>query len=430
MRKSILFLSIAAALASGPAFAVDQTLQQAESLDNNGQYTTPTGSTASVQPNPQAIQQAEAQDAQANNEALSAANSYIGSKEQSQTSQDMSSVSGTTLSAGNILPPVAQNWYSQYQSNTAQANYWTGQIWQTYSYSCGTTKSPETCWSSYYDATAAANASYYSGLASTDYQHYQEDVQQHAEINGQSATQSTMSATAATQSTQDYNQAVSQNNQANADLNASGASTTSAYAGVNAANEQSGTQASNTATAEINAETNGALSGSMAFSGAAPANAFAGQQDNIDVQAIQQNAPAQEMSNLEAADQSAENDQAQEYVAQQQAQTAEQTDQQQAQAMQEKADTAPTIHSQEAWQSAANAAQAKASSERQAAQAALNQQNADQAQEQQDTNQASNLANSAATSADSQVEAQGQAWDSQELRKIQQMTGVVQGAAQ
>lgn len=372
----------------------------------------PSGATAAtVSPNQADIQQAEQQQAAADNALYQAAQSYVSSKEQQQTSKDLSGISADTTSAGNILPPVSNSWYNQYLSNTAQANYWQGQIWQEYSYSCGTAKDPQSCIGWYYDSSAASDYSYYSGLASTDYQHYQEDEEQHAMMNGAASAQSGMSATAATQSAADLAQAKAQQSQAEQLGNQSGASVGAAYAGVNGGATASGNQAADSAISQINQK--------YGYTPPAAAPSLPTLSDGINGQAIVDSAPgASRMVALEADNQTLENNQEQEYVAQQQAQAAQTKDQQQASALEAKAAMAPTAHSREAWQEAADAAQAKASQEGQAAQAAINQQNTDQQQERQNRTQAVNLADSASGAANASAIQQGDSWAQRQIQQI------------
>ena len=143
--KKALALSVLAALlpASNLAFAGLQSVG----------YTVPSGSISTVQPSQSAVNQAVA-DGSASAQALyQAGQSYVSSNEKTNTGNTLANISSGTTTAGNALPPAIQTWYSQYEANTVSANYWYGQIWTPYSYSCGTT---------------ASDYSYYLGLANKD----------------------------------------------------------------------------------------------------------------------------------------------------------------------------------------------------------------------------------------------------------------------
>ena len=415
--KKALVLSVLAALlpASNLAFAGLQSVG----------YTVPSGSISTVQPSQSAVNQAAA-DGSASAQALyQAGQSYVSSNEQTNTGNTLANISSGTITAGNTLPPSIQTWYSQYEANAASASYWYGQIWTPYSYGCGTTASPATCTKYLYDSVAASDYSYYLGLANKDYYNYTQDQIQHGIMNDVAANQSTASGQDISAGTQLMSQAKSQQAQSQALENAGNAVLGQANNGMNTANVQAGINGSVSSIAQINAETNNALSPAMAGQVSNPVNAFAGQTDEMNGQSIAASAPGmQQMSSLENADQNAMTDQANQYVIQQKSQAAQAQDQVQANALQQKADMAPTPESYAAWSMAAQNAQGNANTQYQNAQAAINQQNADQAAEQADTAQASALAGSASASAGNAAIQQGDAWDAQQLKKIQQQTGV------
>ncbi|MDA8378600.1 MAG: hypothetical protein M0Z50_16525 [Planctomycetia bacterium] len=421
--KKALVLSVLAALlpASNLAFAGLQSVG----------YTVPSGSISTVQPSQSAVNQAVA-DGSASAQALyQAGQSYVSSNEQTNTGNTLANISSGTTTAGNTLPPAIQTWYSQYEANTLSASYWYGQIWTPYSYGCGTTASPATCTKYLYDSVAASDYSYYLGLANKDYYNYTQDRIQHGIMNDVAANQSTASGQAITSGNQLMSQAKSQQAQSQALENAGNAVLGQANNGMNNANVQAGINGSVTSIQQINAETNGALSPAMVGQVPNPVNEFAGKTDGINGRSIASSAPGmQQMTNLENADQNAMTDQANQYVIQQKSQAAQTQDQVQANALQQKADMSPTPESYAAWSMAAQNAQNNANTQAANAQAAINQQNADQAAEQTDTAQASALAGSASTSAGNAAIQQGDAWDAQELQKIQQQTGVSMQEAQ
>ena len=420
--KKALVLSVLAALlpASNLAFA---GLPPAGLLSVG--YVVPSGNISTVQPSQSAVNQAAA-DGSASAQALyQAGQSYVNSNEQTNTGNTLANISSGTTTAGNALPPAIQTWYSQYEANTVSANYWYGQIWTPYSYSCGTTASPATCTKYLYDSVAASDYSYYLGLANKDYYNYTQDQIQHGIMNDVAANQSTASGQAISAGTQLMSQAKSQQAQSQALENAGNAVLGQANNGLNNANAQAGINGSVSSIQQINAETNGALSPTMVGQAPDPVNEFAGQTDGINGQSIAASTPGiQQMTSLENADQNAMTDQANQYVIQQKSQAAQTQDQVQANALQQKADMAPTPESYAAWSMAAQNAQGTADTQYQNAQAAISQQNADQAAEQADTAQASDLAGSASTSAGNAAIQQGDVWDAQELQKIQQQTGV------
>ncbi len=415
--KKALVLSVLATLlpASNLAFAGLQSVG----------YTVPSGSISTVQPSQTAVNQAVADGNAAAQAMYNAGNSYVGSNNQTNTGNTLANISAGTTTAGNTLPPEIQTWYSQYEANTASSSYWYGQIWTPYSYSCGTTASPATCTKNLYNSVANSDYLYYHNLANTDYYNYTQDQIQHGIINDVGANQSTASGQAITSGNRLMSQAKSQQAQSQALENAGNAVLGQANNGLNDANVQAGINGFVSSIAQINAETNNALSPAMVGQVPNPVNEFAGQTDGINGQSIMASAPGmRQMTSLENATQNAQNNQIQQYVVQKKSQAAQAQDQVQANALQQKADMAPTPESYAAWSMAARNAQNNASTQAANAQAAINQQNADQAQEQADTAQASNLAGSAAASADSTAVQQGQAWDAQELQKIQQQTGV------
>ena len=421
--KKALVLSVLAALlpASNLAFAGLQSVG----------YTVPSGSISTVQPSQSAVNQAVA-DGSASAQALyQAGQSYVSSNEQTNTGNTLANISSGTTTAGNTLPPAIQTWYSQYEANTVSANYWYGQIWTPYSYSCGTTVSPATCTKYLYDSVAASDYSYYLDLANKDYYNYTQDQIQHGIMNDVAANQSAQSGQAITSGAQLMSQAKSQQAQSQALENAGNVVLGQANNGMNNANVQAGIYGSVSSIQQINAETNNALSPAMAGQAPNQTNEFAGQADGINGQSIAASTPGmQQMTNLENADQNAMTDQANQYVIQQKSQAAQTQDQVQANALQQKADMSPTPESYAAWSIAAQNAQNNANTQAANAQAAINQQNADQAAEQTDTAQASALAGSASTSAGNAAIQQGDAWDAQELQKIQQQTGVSMQEAQ
>lgn len=415
--KKALVLSVLAALlpASNLAFAGLQPVG----------YVVPSGNISTVQPSQSAVNQAVA-DGSASAQALyQAGQSYVNSNEQTNTGNTLANISSGTTTAGNTLPPAIQTWYSQYEANTVSANYWYGQIWTPYSYSCGTTASPATCTKYLYDSVAASDYSYYLGLANKDYYNYTQDQIQHGIMNDVAANQSTASGQAISAGTQLMSQAKSQQAQSQALENAGNVVLGQANNGMNNANLHAGINGSVSSIQQINAETNGALSPAMVGQAPDPVNEFAGQTDGINGQSIAASTPGmQQMTNLENATQNAQNNQIQQYVVQKKSQAAQVQDQVQANVLQQKADMSPTPESYAAWSMAAQNAQGNANTQYQNAQAAINQQNADQAAEQADTAQASALAGSASTSAGNAAIQQGDAWDAQELQKIQQQTGV------
>ena len=415
--KKALALSVLAALlpASNLAFAGLQSVG----------YTVPSGSISTVQPSQSAVNQAVA-DGSASAQALyQAGQSYVSSNEKTNTGNTLANICSGTTTAGNALPPAIQTWYSQYEANTVSANYWYGQIWTPYSYSCGTTASPATCTKYLYDSVAASDYRYYLGLANKDYYNYTQDQIQHGIMNDVAANQSTASGQAISAGTQLMSQAKSQQAQSQALENAGNAVLGQANNGMNNANVQAGINGSVSSLQQINAETNNALSPALAGQAPNPTNVFAGQADGINGQSIAASTPGmQQMTSLENADQNAMTDQANQYVFQQKSQAAQTQDQVQANALQQKADMSPTPEYYAAWSMAAQNAQGIADTQYQNAQAAINQQNADQVQEQSDTTQASALAGSASASAGNAAVQQGDSWDAQELQKIQQQTGV------
>ncbi|MHB1704815.1 MAG: hypothetical protein ACYCSH_02025 [Acidithiobacillus sp.] len=415
--KKALVLSVLAALlpASNLAFA---GLQPAG-------YVVPSGNISTVQPSQSAVNQAVA-DGTASAQALYQAwQSYVSSNEQTNTGDTLANISSGTTTAGNTLPPAIQTWYSQYEANTVSANYWYGQIWTPYRYSCGTTASPATCTKYLYDSVAASDYSYYLGLANKDYYNYTQDQIQHGIMNDVAANQSAASGQAITSGEQLMSEAQSQQAQSQALENAGNAVLGQANNGMNNANVQAGINGSVSSIQQINAETNNALSPATVGQAPNPVNAFAGQTDGVNGRSIAASTPGmQQMTSLENADQNAMTDQANQYVIQQKSQAAQAQDQVQANALQQKAELSPTPESYAAWSMAAMNAQGNADTQYQNAQAAINQQNADQAAEQADTAQASALAGSASASAGNAAMQQGDAWDAQELQKIQQQTGV------
>ena len=421
--KKVIGLSVFAALlpASNLAFA---GLHLVGGLQPVG-YVVPSGSISTVQPSQTAVNQAVADGSASAQELYQAGQSYVSSNEQTNTGNTLANISSGTTTAGNTLPPAIQTWYSQYEANTASANYWYGQIWTPYSYSCGTTASPATCTKYLYDSVAASDYSYYLGLANKDYYNYTQDQIQHGIMNDVATNQSTASGQAITSGNQLMSQAKSQQAQSQALENAGNAVLGQANNGLNNANAQAGINGSVSSIQQINAETNGALSPAMVGQVPNPVNEFAGQTDGINGRSIAASTPGmQQMTNLENATQNAQNNQIQQYVVQKKSQAAQVQDQVQANVLQQKADMSPTPESYAAWSMAAQNAQGNANTQYQNAQAAINQQNADQAAEQADTAQASALAGSASTSAGNAAIQQGDAWNAQELQKIQQQTGV------
>ena len=388
-------------------------------------YVVPSGSVSYVQPSQSAVNQAVADGSASALALYQAGQSYVSSNEQTNTGNTLANISTGTTTAGNTLPPAIQTWYSEYEANTASANYWYGQIWTPYSYGCGTTASPATCTKYLYDSVAASDYSYYLGLANKDYYNATQDQIQHGIMNDVAANQSTASGQAIASGTQLMGQAQSQQAQSQSLENAGNAVLGQASNGMNNANVQAGINGSVSSIAQINAETNNALSPAMVGQAPNPTNEFAGQTDGINGQSVAASTQGmQQMTSLENADQNAMTDQANQYVIQQKSQAAQAQDQAQANALQQKADMSPTPVSYAAWSMAAQNAQGNANTQYQNAQAAINQQNADQAQEQADTAQASTLAGSASTSAGNTAVQHGDAWDAQELQKIQQQTGV------
>ena len=426
--KKRLVVSVLAALlpASNLAFA---GLQPA-GLQPAG-YVVPSGDISAVQPSQSAVNQAVA-DGTASAQALyQAGQSYVSSNEQTNIGNTLASISSGTTTAGNTLPPEIQTWYSKYEANTGQAAYWYGQIWSPYSYACGTAASPSTCTKNLYDSVANSDYLYYHNLANTDYYNYTQDQIQHGIMNDVAANQNSASGQAISTGTQLMSQAQSQQAQSQALENAGNAVLGQANNGMNTANVQAGINGSISSIAQINAETNNALSPALVGQVSNPTNEFAGQTDGIDGQSIAASTPGmQQMTSLENADQNAMTNQANQYVIQQKSQAAQAQDQVQANALQQKADMSPTPESYAAWSMAAQNAQGNANTQYQNAQAAINQQNADQAAEQADTAQASALASSASASAGNAAIQQGDAWDAQELQKIQQQTGVSMQEAQ
>ncbi|WP_139113730.1 hypothetical protein, partial [Acidithiobacillus thiooxidans] len=267
--KKVLVSSVLAALlpASNLAFA---GLQPAG-------YVVPSGNISTVQPSQSAVNQAVA-DGSASAQALyQAGQSYVNSNEQTNTGNTLANISSGTTTAANTLPPAIQTWYSQYEANTVSANYWYGQIWTPYSYSCGTTASPATCTKYLYDSVAASDYSYYLGLANKDYYNYTQDQIQHGIMNDVAANQSAASGQAITSGEQLMSQAQSQQAQSHALENAGNAVLGQANNGLNNANAQAGINGSVSSIQQINAETNGALSPTMVGQAPDPVNEFAGQ---------------------------------------------------------------------------------------------------------------------------------------------------------
>ncbi|MHB1880717.1 MAG: hypothetical protein ACYCPA_00675 [Acidithiobacillus sp.] len=324
--KNVLVVSLLATLlpASNLAFA---GLQPAG-------YVVPSGSISTVQPSQSAVNQAVADGTASAQEMYAAGNSYVQSNDQTNTGNTLSNISTGTTMAGNTLPPAIQTWYSEYEASTVSAHYWYGQIWTPYSYSCGTTASPATCTKYLYDSVAASDYSYYLGLANKDYYNYTQDQIQHGIMNDVAANQSAQSGQAITSGTQLMSQAQSQQAQSQALENAGNAVLGQANNGMNNANVQAGINGSISSIAQINAETNNALSPAMVGQVPNPTNAFAGQTDGINGQSIAASTPdMQQMTSLENADQNAMTDQANQYVIQQLSQAAQAQDQEQANAL-------------------------------------------------------------------------------------------------
>lgn len=302
-----------------------------------------------------ATQQAAIQaNQQADQRAAAAAKAYLQSKEDQSVGTATGVLSGSTQQSSTSIPPAAQSDYSQYQSNQSAANYWAGQEWQSYSYSCGTTKKPQTCTGWSWDQQAANEAAAYQSQANADYQRYQENNQQDSQMQ---AKASALKGEAAQYQQQAQQQKQVQQNQihwasqsasqSDADVAASGAAT-------NAQALASGNAAAQQAFAGI-AQTTGVPQGTSVPNipvppqvAASPTFSDTGGQALLSTQEAMQQDTA---------------DRANDYVAREQHQKAADRATVEAQQDWANAQAAPTKASRSAWTAAAQAAQAKASAE-------------------------------------------------------------------
>lgn len=304
---------------------------------------------------------------QADQRAENAAKAYLHSKEDHTTGNSVGVLGSNTSSTSTVIPPAAQKDYADYQSNQSQANYWTGQEWQSYEYSCGTKKDPQTCTGWSWDQSAANEAASYQSAANADYQRYQENNQQDAEMQSKAAELQSEDGQYQAQSQQQKQVQQQQTQAAGQSSSQSGAYVAESGAATNTQAQVSGTAAANSAFAGIAQQTGvaqstttptitvpSAVSANPNFAGTG-GSALLGTQETMQ----QDNA-----------------DRANDYVAREQHQKAADKDSAEAQALWAKADAAPTRASKAAWTADAEAAQAKEAAEQRAA-------NQDKAQESQ-----------------------------------------------